>query len=61
MKCPFCNSDDCQVVDTRKYDTCILRIRKCLNPKCGLAWHTQEVIEITKIEKIAEIYIKINS
>ena len=59
MRCPFCHSENNQVIDTRKYDTCILRIRKCLNPECDMAWHTEELIQTTKIERMAEIYVKI--
>jgi transcriptional regulator NrdR family protein len=29
LKCPTCGSEDMSVVDTRKYDTCVIRIRLC--------------------------------
>ena len=61
MKCPFCKSDDNQVIDTRKYDTCIIRVRRCLNPECDMAWHTEENVQITKIERMVDVYIKLKS
>lgn len=43
MRCPYCKSDDrIKVIDTRKYETVILRIRFCEN--CHAVFKTEEVI-----------------
>jgi len=40
MKCPHCFSEDIRVVDTQKYDTCVIRIRVC--DSCNSSWTTSE-------------------
>ena len=57
MKCPFCQSEDNRVIDTRKFDTCIIRIRLCIN--CKVAWHTQETVGATDVTKLVERHIKL--
>jgi transcriptional regulator NrdR family protein len=42
MKCPFCKSEDHRVIDTRRYDTVIIRIRLCL--KCKFSFETIELL-----------------
>jgi transcriptional regulator NrdR family protein len=44
MKCPYCKSESLRVIDTRKYDTCILRVRLCL--ACDSIIKTHEEIEL---------------
>lgn len=44
MKCPFCHSDDIKVIDTRKFETCIRRVRLCLS--CNQAFQTAEEIQL---------------
>jgi transcriptional repressor NrdR len=46
MRCPFCSSDDTQVVDTRSNEdsNVIRRRRKC--PKCGKRFTTYERVEL---------------
>ncbi len=46
MRCPFCSSDDTQVVDTRSNDetNVIRRRRKC--PKCDKRFTTYERVEL---------------
>jgi len=31
MICPFCHSENIKVIDTRKYDTVVVRVRLCLS------------------------------
>jgi transcriptional regulator NrdR family protein len=50
MLCPFCKSDRNQVIDTRKFDTVIIRIRLCKD--CHFGWHTQETPGIDSPQKI---------
>jgi transcriptional regulator NrdR family protein len=57
MKCPFCHSEDNRIIDTRKFDTCVIRVRLCLN--CKMGWHTEEVCGVTQIEKLVERHVKI--
>jgi len=45
MKCPFCKSEDVRVIDTRKYDTCILRVRLC--EKCHMSFQTAETCDVS--------------
>jgi transcriptional regulator NrdR family protein len=59
MKCPFCHSQDNRVIDTRKFDTVIIRLRLCMN--CKMGWHTEELIQATHIEKIIDLQLKCNS
>lgn len=40
MICPFCKSDKVKVIDTRKYDTVVIRARFCLS--CKKYFKTQE-------------------
>ena len=42
MRCPFCQDDDHRVIDTRRYDTVIIRIRLCL--KCNFPFETIELL-----------------
>jgi len=46
MRCPFCSSDDTQVVDTRSNDgsNVVRRRRKC--PKCDKRFTTYERVEL---------------
>jgi transcriptional repressor NrdR len=46
MRCPFCSSEDTQVVDTRSNEdsNVIRRRRKC--PKCGKRFTTYERVEL---------------
>ncbi len=46
MKCPHCNSDNLRVIDTRKFDTVIVRIRFC--PDCLYGFRTHEEIYLCK-------------
>lgn len=44
MNCPNCKTE-MRVIDTRKFDTCVIRVRRCLT--CGSACKTvEESIEI---------------
>jgi transcriptional regulator NrdR family protein len=40
MKCPKCKHKKTKVLETEKYDTCVLRVRRCC--KCGHVWDTDE-------------------
>jgi len=40
MKCPFCQSSETSVLRTYKYDSCIIRFRRCLN--CDQSFKTAE-------------------
>jgi len=42
MKCPYCDSEKVGVIDTRKYDTCISRIRFCYD--CQKSFQTIEEV-----------------
>lgn len=44
MICPFCKSDSITVEMTRKYDTCVIRIRFC--DACLHSFKTVEQIEL---------------
>lgn len=57
MKCPFCKSEDNRVVNVRRFDTCNIRLRLCM--ECQMGWHTEELIQVTEIEKLAERHSKI--
>ena len=57
MLCPFCKSDNIKVVNTRKFDTCNIRLRICL--ACHMGWHTEELIQITQIDRMIENHIGI--
>jgi len=48
MRCPACGSPNNKVVDTRRYDQCIIRVRVC--DDCGQPWRTAEGIHVV-IEK----------
>jgi len=43
MRCPCCRSTKVTVIDTRKYDTCIIRRRWC--HKCNSVFKTIEMNE----------------
>lgn len=43
MKCPYCGLKDDTVILTQKYDTCIVRIRKC--KVCMRIYQTYEQIQ----------------
>lgn len=45
MICPRCKSENLTVVDTRKYDTVVIRTRLC--KACLFAFKTQETIQNT--------------
>lgn len=55
MRCPFCKSERNQVIDTRKFDTVIIRIRLCKD--CHFGWHTEETIglDLQKIVRFKTI------
>jgi transcriptional regulator NrdR family protein len=43
MKCPACKSDDSSVIDTRKFDDCIRRVRECNScKKLTITWEVEE-------------------
>lgn len=44
MKCPFCESDDSKVTDSRQSDDKVRRRRECI--KCRRRFTTYEVVEI---------------
>ena len=44
MKCPECMRDGNNVIRTDKFDTVIVRVRKCR--KCGYAWNTTETNDL---------------
>lgn len=46
MLCPYCQSKKNQIIDTRKYDTCDLRVHRCFN--CSRSWDTEEIIRVLK-------------
>lgn len=48
MKCPKCGGEKNRVIDTRRYDTVILRERVCL--ECATVYKTAETID-EKVEK----------
>lgn len=50
MKCPYCSSTDLNVVDTRKFDTVVLRVRVCKT--CHQSFQTEETIQLTTPVKI---------
>lgn len=43
MKCPACKSENSTVIDTRRYDETIRRVRNCED--CGHVWATYEMNE----------------
>ena len=43
MKCPFCKHDKTGVLDTRKFETCIVRVRICDN--CHVPFKTFETVD----------------
>lgn len=50
MKCPYCDSIKTEVIHTEKYDTCVIRVRKCTS--CNKPFKTEETITIFYIESI---------
>jgi len=44
MKCPFCKSEKVKIVDTKKFETVVFRVRVCEN--CHSPFKTVEQIEI---------------
>lgn len=42
MKCPKCGSENSKVLNTRKYDTVVIRRRQCFNSQCLHIWRTSE-------------------
>jgi len=40
MTCPECKDQRSRVIETKKYETVITRVRKCKN--CGQTWSTSE-------------------
>jgi transcriptional regulator NrdR family protein len=57
MKCPFCHSEDNKVIDTRKFDTCVIRVRLCIN--CKVAWNTQEIIGVVTADDLIKSHVKV--
>ncbi len=49
MKCPFCKSENKMVVDPRKYDTVIIRIRFCKD--CNMGFKTNEILQANDFSK----------
>ena len=47
MRCPYCSTRDCRVIDSRAVDggRTIKRRRGCPNPKCGHRFTTFETVE----------------
>ena len=57
MKCPFCNTDNSSIVDTRSYDTVVIRKHKCRN--CGKIFQTnEEIISFEDKLKLENILLK---
>jgi transcriptional regulator NrdR family protein len=48
MKCPYCESEKTEVIHTEKYETCVIRYRKCVS--CHMPFKTEETIIIYQIE-----------
>jgi transcriptional regulator NrdR family protein len=44
MKCPFCQSKEIRIVDTRKFETVVIRTRVC--DACHAPFQTQEEIHL---------------
>ena len=42
MNCIFCDHHQTIVLSTEKYDSCVIRIRKCC--RCGMAFRTFEEV-----------------
>ena len=55
MKCPFCQSEDVKIVDTRKFDTVTIRIRFCSS--CRLSFQTEEEIKLPSIVRVISTHI----
>ncbi|WP_026973772.1 transcriptional regulator NrdR [Alicyclobacillus contaminans] len=47
MRCPYCNTDNSRVVESRTSDdgTAIRRRRECMNPECARRFTTYERVE----------------
>lgn len=58
MKCPYCESDKIRVVDTRKFDTVVLRIRVC--DTCRMSFQTEELIQADNLVKKESVKVKIS-
>ena len=43
MQCPKCRSEDNSIIDTRKYNTVVSRVRYCCT--CEYLWSTKELID----------------
>ncbi len=56
MKCPYCQSNKIKVVDTRKFDTVIIRVRFC--ESCQTSFQTEEQIHLHTPINIEIISIK---
>ena len=57
VRCPFCKSGNNGVVDTRKFDTTIIRVRRCLS--CEKVFRThEEYYPIEFLTITQKIYIK---
>ncbi len=59
MLCPYCHSGDSKIIDTRKYDTCDLRVHRCC--ECNKAWDTEELVRTIKVSKPVKTYDKTKS
>jgi len=57
MLCPYCKLDKTKVVDTRKYDTVVIRIRFC--ESCLTSFQTEEQVHLHTPVKIHIIDTKI--
>src|SRR4029079_10530217 len=45
MRCPYCNSPDAKVIDSRDAEDGIRRRRECLNPDCAGRFTTYERVQ----------------
>jgi len=58
MKCPKCQGSKQKVLDTRKFDTVIRRVRECLEDdngeQCGHIWITWEMNHTAITVKIVD-------
>jgi len=52
MNCPLCGNEKSQVIDTRRYDTVVLRVRRCSS--CLIVFHTSEEICPPYVVKTSE-------
>ena len=53
MLCPYCQSENIQAIDTRKFDSVVVRIRYCY--ECLKYFRTHEQIVIVETMEITEI------